>query len=87
MTGQVLKGIGFVLFLVYVIAGFAAFQQLDGYRRYLGYVSPFSGLLLPFIGKGTVGGVQVHTFLWWALFVSSIALMGIGFALTGEGVD
>jgi hypothetical protein len=50
------------------VAGIAAYaQQGHGFTRLLGLVY-FPILLLPFVGKGTLGGLQVHSDIWFWWF-------------------
>ena len=59
---------GYVVALAsFWVAGIAAYaQQGHGLTRLLGLLY-FPILLLPFVGKGTFGGLQVHSdiWLWW----------------------
>ena len=59
---------GYVVALTsFWVAGIAAYaQQGHGFTRLLGLMY-FPILLLPFVGKGTLGGLQVHSaiWLWW----------------------
>ena len=57
----------FVALTSFWVAGAVAYEQsVEGWSRLLG-LAYFPILLLPVVGRGTLGGLEVHTsiWLWW----------------------
>src|SRR5438128_2251809 len=64
--------------LTYVTGSFFAYLlNSEGLTKILCIVQPFSGLLLPWIGKGELAGHPVHSPVWWLLFGVAAVLLGL----------
>ena len=80
--GWLLFVAGVAFIAVYTLgAAFAYLLNASGIWKLAGLVSPVSGLLLPFFGRGEIAGIVVHSFLWWWLLIA--AGVGLGFSAFG----
>lgn len=85
MGDRILRLVGWIVYLLmrlfallWIVGSFLAYLvNGQGLWKLVAFAQPFSGLLLPFVGRGQLFGVTVHSFVWWkifALFVTTLML-------------
>ena len=68
-TGWILYVLAVIFLGAYLIGSVIAFlANFAGAAKLFALAVPVNGLFLPFFGRGTLFGIEVHSFIWWWLF-------------------